>query len=306
MNKENNFLRNKYCTNCNNNTHDYKKCPEPITSWGIILIKKTGHTITHNICNLQNDNVEIGVEINKTEDLQKMCEITNNISFLLVRRKHSLGYAEFIRGKYSPDNIGGIQDLFKQMTPTEIQKINDNNNNFDNLWNDFWGDLAGKLTKYNDYEISKKKFNLLKNGINTELNLNFYTLNIKALYPEPEWGIPKGRKQPKETDKECAIREFCEETGLSKSDFKLIDEINPLVEDMIGTNGIAYRHIYYVAEGITDNFLLLENNEIGKIDFFTYENACSIFRDYHVEKKKIIRLVGLYFTNKILKSLTNL
>ena len=30
--------KKKICNNCNKYGHEFKQCPEPITSWGIILI----------------------------------------------------------------------------------------------------------------------------------------------------------------------------------------------------------------------------------------------------------------------------
>jgi 8-oxo-dGTP pyrophosphatase MutT (NUDIX family) len=33
---------------------------------------------------------------------------------------------------------------------------------------------------------------------------------------EPEWSFPKGRRKIKENDLDCAVREFCEETQLTK------------------------------------------------------------------------------------------
>jgi 8-oxo-dGTP pyrophosphatase MutT (NUDIX family) len=302
MNKKK--FSNNLCTNCNSSSHDYKKCQEPITSWGIILVKKTGHNLKHENCNLQTNEDQIGIKLNNINDFRIMSCISNQITFLLVRRKHSLGYTEFIRGKYVTDNIMVIQDLFKQMTPAEIETIKQNEHNFDILWNEFWGNMPNKL-KLNDYQEAKKKFILLRDKINVELPLSFYTSNTKTMYIRPEWGFPKGRKHPKESDKDCAVREFCEETGLDKSDFNVLDEINPIVENMTGTNGIAYRHIYYLAEGITNTIPQIVSNEIGEIGYFTAEQAFSIFRDYHVEKKNIITIIGLYFTNKIMNAMNN-
>ena len=56
-----------------------------------------------------------GIKLNSPKDLELVSQNMNMIKFLLVRRKHSLGYTEFIRGNYRKDNIDGIIYLFQQI-----------------------------------------------------------------------------------------------------------------------------------------------------------------------------------------------
>jgi 8-oxo-dGTP pyrophosphatase MutT (NUDIX family) len=271
----------KLCANCGKNVlHNYKSCNEPITSWGIIAVKNS------------KENLFIDKYIN-------IDNYYNSLKFLMVSRKHSLGYVEFIRGRYNPKQINGIIYMFKQMTDMEIKNINDKN--FDELWEEFWNDFDKKNTNNIEYIDSKTKFNQLKNFINVELSLKFYTENIKAKFKNPEWGFPKGRKIKGETDVECAIREFCEETNLEKTDINILN-INPIVENLIGTNGIKYRHIYFLSEIKTDKnifntFKYSKNTEIGDINLFTYEEAINLIRDYHVEKKNIVTNIFMNYLN---------
>ena len=89
------------------------------------------------------------------------------------------------------------------MTKKERDKIQ--NNNFDDVWNELWMNKNTKQYR-NEYDTSKK-FNLLKNGIKIDgLELNFKTLNesIPLYWDSPEWGFPKGRRNMKEKDKDCA------------------------------------------------------------------------------------------------------
>ena len=75
----------------------------------------------------------------------------------MVQRKHSLGYMEFIRGKYNINDIENIKYLLEQMTPEELQNIN--NNNFDYLWNMLWDNDPNSTTTiknkyhYNIYKL---------------------------------------------------------------------------------------------------------------------------------------------------------
>ena len=50
------------------------------------------------------------VPIEWTQELKEECK-NNNIEYLIIRRKHSLGYIEFIRGRYDINNIDTINVL---------------------------------------------------------------------------------------------------------------------------------------------------------------------------------------------------
>lgn len=300
--------KNKYhyaCTNCGKMGHDYKNCDEPITSWGIILVKLTDpNNIEHkkhfDKLNDITNTINNGIHIHSKDDLEKIGYYSNSILFLLVTRKHSLGYIEFIRGKYKLDNINGIIFLFQQMIPSEIERIK-NAKDYDDLWSDFFDDTSKKITYQKEFIDGKIKYEKLKNKIDVELPLSFYINNIKSHYDTQEVGFGKGRRKRGETDLECAIREFCEETGMTQQDFKIITNIKPIVENMTGTNGIKYRHIYYVAEAISDKCPKVDPTneiqyiEISNVDYYTYYEAYELIRDYHVEKRKIITNVFMYY-----------
>jgi ADP-ribose pyrophosphatase YjhB (NUDIX family) len=208
---------------------------------------------------------------------------------------------EFVRGKYVKDNIDGITYLFQQMTPTEINKLK--TMEFEDIWNDMWGGDTKKISlNKKEYIESKHKFDCLKTNTDVELGLNFYVNHVKPYYDTPEWGFPKGRKAKGESDLECAIREFCEETGYEPDNINILSDVSPIVEDIIGTNGVSYRHIYFLAEDISDIIPSINEhnkNEIGDIGYFIFDDAYQLLRDYHVEKRSIIRNVFMYFINEI-------
>jgi 8-oxo-dGTP pyrophosphatase MutT (NUDIX family) len=294
------------CNNCGKIGHDYKKCPEPKTSYGIILVKidkdkpiieKTDEVDIQNITE---------ITINSLDDFKKFGRYISNISFLLVSRKYSLGYTDFIRGLYAPDNVFGIMNLFQQMMENEIELIK--KSSFDELWNEFWTEETKKEHLEKEYSISKEKFRKLKEKDCVNLNLEFYVNNIKCKYKTPEWGFPKGRRIRDESDIQCALREFHEETGYTTDDIQLISSVAPIIENITGTDGINYRHIYFLAEAKTDKLpkLSKENKsqlkEIGDIGFFVYDNAIQKIRDYHIEKKEIIKKITYFIINNILKN----
>ncbi len=299
-----------HCDNCGANGHDYKSCKESTCSWGIILVRfnnnkleSTEKTMTDILTNGSNN----GIRFNTPDDLKLVSQNMDMIKFLLVRRKHSLGYTEFIRGNYKKDNIDFIIYLFQQMTPKEIRNIAVKS--FDELWDEFWGtDTRKKMFNKKQYTESKENFDSLKYKIDVELSLDFYVNNVKPFYEVAEYGLPKGRKQRGETDIECAIREFCEETGYSQQDIKIINNVKPLIEDMTGTNGVNYRHIYYLAEDLTNKIPKIcerNSNEIGDIGFYTRDECLQLLREYHLEKREIITNVFMYYLNNLTKKPSN-
>ena len=265
-----------YCCNCGKNGHSYRRCLAPIISLGIILFKKT-----------------------KTDD----------IKYLLIQRRDTLGFVEFIRGKYNLENIKYIHTLFEIMTLKEREKII--NMNFNDLWNNLW--MSQNNQYHNEYDNSKKKFNLLKEGIyikDTLYSLNIINDSAKKIYETPEWGFPKGRREKRESDLDCAIREFTEETGL-KNNYNILHSLKPVEELFSGTNNIRYKHIYYIAESTSESEELEidKNNvnqvtEISNIGWFSYNDAMKNIRPYNVEKKNVLDKVNNILNSK--KNITEL
>lgn len=306
--------KTSFCTNCSKLNHEYKECRDPVTSYGIILINFKNQLVNFNkdfINLIKSGNKfeldEYGIKVNSYKDIEKFSMYSNLIDFLMIQRKHTLGYIEFIRGRYNIDNIDGIVYLFQQMTPHEIELIA--KNDFDKLWKDFWGNSPPTHQyAHNEHEKSKEKFNILKNE-EDELSLSFYVNNVRSAWAQSEWGFPKGRRNKQEENLTCAKREFEEESDYKDTDYIILDNINPIVEDFIGTNGVKYRHIYYLALNNKDiNTIKINNNnehqhnEVGDIKFFNYEEGIKIIRPYHTAKKKVLTMVYMFIIEFIIKN----
>jgi len=95
-----------YCNNCGKHGHQFHQCKSPITSHGIIAFREN--------------------------------PLKNNVrEYLLIRRKDTLGYVDFMRGKYSIYNKKYILNMIKQMTNDEKWGLI--TQPFSKLWNDLWG-----------------------------------------------------------------------------------------------------------------------------------------------------------------------
>jgi len=252
----------KFCKNCGNKGHLYLKCKKPIMSYGIILFN--------------NDN-----------------------KIILIERRNSLSYIEFLRGKYNHHlNMDYIKYLINHFTNYEKEYII--NNEFDKLWNDLWINtetINNKIKR--EYNHGKILFNKLKDGfiINKQhINLEILIKESKLKYKYNEWEIPKGRRENFEKNRECAIREFGEETNILYKDYNIIDNILPLIEDYTSTNKVHYRHIYYIGKLENHNIKLEidknnynQNIEVRDIKWLNEKECYQFIRDYDNHKRYIIK-----------------
>ena len=101
-----NMKKYMFCNNCGKQGHLYHRCKKPISSIGIIAFRKS--------------------------------KTNNKYEYLMIQRNNSLGYIEFLLGRYDIHDINSIIVLFKQMTKNEIQRIKKYKNNFITLWNILW------------------------------------------------------------------------------------------------------------------------------------------------------------------------
>ena len=112
-----------------------------------------------------------------------------------------------------------------------------------------------------------------------------------AIWTEPEWGFPKGRRNTQEKDYDCALREFSEETGYNASILNNIRNIVPFEEIFIGSNYKAYRHKYYLMNMLYHHslsFKTFQKSEVSGMEWKTYEECMYCIRSYNLEKKKML------------------
>jgi len=286
------------CLNCNKIGHHIKYCDEPIISYGIICFTIASlFTITNkHIENyFYNKYLDIG-EYNyaNINNINMIPNFYDKIKILLVRRKHSLNYIEFIRGKWE-NNMESVKKKFIHMTKYELEQIK--TIPFETLWSDLWKETAKSKIYMKEYNIAKLKFaELIRN--------NYYNLlddmNITQ-YTEPEWGFPKGRKNNMEGNLSCAVREFVEETSIDITNLHLLERLNPMEEDFIGTNDKNYRHIYYLANSEDECELSIESNyEIGGIGWFTIPEALNLMRTYNEKRIQLIHQIYFFIINMIM------
>lgn len=258
-NKKCTYFRPQTCRNCGLNGHLYKDCPRPIMSFGIICYKV----------------------------------FNKEIKYIMIQRKDSLSFMEFVRGKYNYDDYVYIKQLIEYMADSEKSMIL--NSSFEQIWNYTWCQVPQTPFKHTkEYLDSKSKFEYILN--NNHLKSLLTVKNIKDNDTEQEWGFPKGRKKLRESDIDCALREFCEETQLCKDDIIINKEISPFQEIFFGTNNILYKHVYYIANITNDNAELVIDNscieqvrEIRALKWFSYNEVLKHIKNHNIERIKIFK-----------------
>jgi 8-oxo-dGTP pyrophosphatase MutT (NUDIX family) len=264
MNRRKNLIM---CANCGGLGHVYRTCNHPTISYGVICYSfREGKVV-----------------------------------YLMVQRKDSLSYVEFMRGKYNLENKKYLMKLFSYMTNDERLRLQ--NNDFDHLWRDMWCKNETDGKHFNkEYQEAAEKFNKIKTGYLMKsqenevisININYLVSNTKPLFSETEWGFPKGRRNVNENDLNCALREFKEETGLNTNIMRLLFDLKPLEEVFSGTNKKRYKHVYYIAQLCNNISIDIIDDqspcrEIKAVKWFTYEECQTQIRDINVERKELLK-----------------
>ena len=274
---------NIFCNNCRKYGHVFNKCKMPVVSYGVILFRKG----------------------------------QRGLEYLMICRRNTLGYIDFLRGKYAPTHKYYILNMLKQMTREEIHNIE--TKTFDELWASLWNEIskdesesvgngctAGSSSNNHQYRVeeysSRVKFNMLCSGIHSSSS-SFYNLKTmieeiqtqQPLWEEPEWGFPKGRRHYQESEYQCAIREFLEETGMTTENMVPIYNLFPVEEMFVGSNYKSYKHKYFIMymNSNEDKPCIQKYcSEVSQKSWKTVDECMSAIRPYNVEKRNLLRNVN--------------
>ena len=178
--------------------------------------------------------------------------------------------------------------MLRNMTIYERKKLVDHTDNFEKIWKDMWIIPEEEEDTTRNFNNARNKFNELVN--HREHSFQKLHNQTGCIWLEPEWGIPKGRRNFGENLHNCAIREFQEETGISSESYEILDT-QTFEELFTGSNKVKYHHIYSLAV-LTNSGLEIgidKNNfeqvrEVGDIAWLTYDQVCLVIRKSNVEK----------------------
>lgn len=279
-----------YCNNCGKYGHSFHQCKMPITSYGLIVFRRK-HIV-------DGRNTE-------SEHKEPSTHCASEFEYLMIRRRDTLGFIDFMRGKYSVYNKKYILNMVVQMT--DIEKMRLLTQPFHEIWTELWGNET-MLNQYRvEEESSREKLASLRSGIT--LKDDFYTLEDLIIHSrsEPswefaEWGFPKGRRNYQEKDYECAVREFCEETGYAESSLIPIQNILPFEEIFTGSNYKSYKHKYYLTYMPYEDSLrdfAVQSCEVSCAEWKTMDDCLSSIRHYNAEKRRVLENVHRTITEYV-------
>lgn len=166
------------------------------------------------------------------------------LQVLMIRRRNSYEFAEFVLCKYTNKNLP--IGLFDKMFPEE--KLDLLTLNFSRIWYRLFLDKDGQ-----DPSFMRKKIKFERNFLCDSGNkLVSLIQNSKNKIPSELWELPKGRRRKDhhrraydETELECALREFEEETGIKKSMYRVYPDIHNTYT--FTDYGITYVCKYFMA-----------------------------------------------------------
>jgi 8-oxo-dGTP pyrophosphatase MutT (NUDIX family) len=283
-----------FCANCGEKGHVYKECDGPITSFGIIAFKVVNkredemHDINTKLRTILSDiSKQLNGQCSYSSLFSKNYPL---IKFLMIQRKDTMGFIDFVRGKYpmSPEEKRPMLQVYlNEMTLQERQNLL--TQSFDDLWDNLWVNHESKCYR-KEYESAKRKFE--------ELDVPSLMDGTESTWTFQEFGFPKGRRNMKETNIACAEREFCEETGYHKSEYEFLRNYPTIEEEFVGTNGVKYKHIYYIVKmkssappAKVDHTNKLQTGEVQNLGWFTYDQCITLLRPYDHAKKEVVTKV---------------
>lgn len=266
------------CANCGTPNHMYRQCNHPVTSFGVVAVRLV------------------------PDDTGAMVP-----EYLMVQRKDSLSYGTFLRGKYSINMRNYLLQLFGGMTSAERAGLVQHD--FDTLWKQLW-QVDACNSHMREYEDARSKFDTLQRGyyVRSSEDDDLVYVDLRTLLDatkppeadETEWGFPKGRRNINEDDATCALREFSEETAVPVRALRLVPPFKPFEEVFTGSNGVRYRHVYYLAvvtEPVLCNPALrniepgsrLQRREVSNVAWFTFDEALAKIRPHNVERRELFK-----------------
>ena len=157
-------------------------------------------------------------------------------SVLLVQKKCTYAFQEFVLGKYDKNNRIQIIEKCNNMTSNEKNIIS----SFEFEW--MWYNLFMCKDKTEHYCKAFGRFYkcFLHNQKLLKSLISQSTKSGKLI-----WEPPKGRKNKSESCLQCALREVSEETRIKPESYRIIK--NKKIKKCLTTNNIKYIINYYIA-----------------------------------------------------------
>jgi 8-oxo-dGTP pyrophosphatase MutT (NUDIX family) len=192
------------------------------------------------------------------------------MEILLVKKRYTYAFNKFVNGRYRSDDRMSLIALFDCMTPDE--KLDILSLNFTQIWYRIWLNNSQKISSF--YSAKSKFENTFMADGGVKLK---YLMSKSHKFGNLIWEIPKGRKKSKnESDIQCGLREFTEETTITKKQIKLMMDST---QYSYISDGTKYTFIYYFALArinVEPQISITNKVQIGEIVEIKWMNTMAV------------------------------
>jgi 8-oxo-dGTP pyrophosphatase MutT (NUDIX family) len=226
----------------------------------------------------------------------------NNVEILLIKKRYTYHFFELVMAHYKKGDTKYIKHMFDNMSYSE--KMDIMSMQFSRMWHRiYFSDperfynivdvyknanfantpIEQRHSESEQYKIYIEKKNKFEKSFLKDGGKKIRTLINQSIDSKVIWEMPKGGKNANESNIECAIREFYEETSIKSSKYMILYDVPPLVDSFVD-NDIIYKTVYYMAT-------LREGND----NFKPYINYRNFSQVTEVEEIKWVSLAEIKF-----------
>lgn len=214
---------------------------------------------------------------------------------VLVQRRYTYAFGDFVHGRYDTSRPESALRLLRDMTVDERLLIW--GWDFQAIWARVW--LRASVNP----DLYARKRQIFYSAWGSEKRLQSL-IQVSSLAPAvegPEWEIPKGRAHGGESDLECAIREFGEETGIPKKSYQILPTFRLEMPYTIGS--IEYQNVYFlgvalcpIAVRVTFTRTLAQPSEVAVAGWYGLDEIRR--RDHPSRRLEVAVRAALNFARK--------
>lgn len=252
--------------------------------------------INYNL-NLKIQNGELNKPITSYGIVLYTYEKNKYLKYLVCQRRDSISYIQYLQDLIDEQNILKYINLMSKEEKKRCLEFYYKNDPY-TIWKDLWINNRSKIY-VNDYHRCTNVF--LKN---MEKYIEYFKDDSVGQTENP-WVFPKGRMQNGETEIECAMREFEEETNISRKNISVNKNVS-FEEIYIGSNNLIYKAVYYIAyipyipkkiykyypNNIRKKFI---SSEIYDMEWLEYQSAIDRLNN---TKKSVLSKINNYILKK--------
>lgn len=214
-------------------------------------------------------------------DFPKRARTIENLRFLVYQRRDTYEYIDLLRGIWSSDKK--LREMCMLLSAEEKQRLREYD--FRALWDDLWT-AHGSNIHLEGYDRAQRKYESIREKVLEYISITPPSY-LSTPVVGPPWGFPKGKRNEREREVDCALREFREETRLSIDTVRILEGVPLLEEQYTARNQKSY-HIYYFLAESTEQMPVRKYNTEGCIRpqavseeaadarWVTYQEACTL------------------------------